>query len=299
MSQVHVHQIVGVIGPRHTRRLSLRLWIRQGHSNYLPNSTRMVWTVSEGSRDQDGLCDKGKPVTNHPHSRKAPQDHTPGSRGRNTTNRQGILQSRISRGHPEVFQLDLAGMISHINMGKGGIMPDRPLKTGTDLSTAPHVMMVLLGNFKGETGVHHHMVSLASTTMSGIPVRWWLEKLDVQRDEGCHHGPAFGRADGSVLSLHEYDGILHHFLAMIQQDDPELIAASDDVRANYSFFRTFRKTAEGRARAANLDSSIQNDMNRWRTIENAKGGRPCFNIVEHYSHARDPMTVTWRYSYVQ
>ena len=32
---------------------------------------------------------------------------------------------------PEVFQLDLARMISHINMGKGGIMPDRPLKTGT------------------------------------------------------------------------------------------------------------------------------------------------------------------------
>jgi hypothetical protein len=201
---------------------------------------------------------------------------------------------------PEVFQLDLAGMISHINMGKGGIMPDRPLKTGTDLSTAPHVMVVLLGNFKGETGVHHHMVSLASTTMSGIPVRWWLEKLlDVRRDEGCHHGPAFGRADGSVSSLHEYDSILHHFLAMIQQDDPELIAASDDVRANYSFFCTFRKTAEGRARAANLDSSIQNAMNRWRTIENAKGGRPRFNMVEHYSHARDLMTVTWRYSYVQ
>jgi hypothetical protein len=40
-------------------------------------------------------------------------------------------------------------------------------------------------------------------------------------------------------------------------------------------------------------------MNRWRTIENAKGGRPCFNMVKHYSHARDLMTVTWRYSYVQ
>ena len=201
---------------------------------------------------------------------------------------------------PEVFQLDLAGMISHINMGKGGIMPDRPLKTGTDLSTAPHVMVVLLGNFKGETGVHYHMVSLASTTMSGIPVRWWLEKLlDVRRDEGCHHGPAFGRADGYVSLLREYDGILHHFLAMIQQDDPELIAASDDVRASYSFFCTFRKTAEERARAANLDSSIQNAMNRWRTIENAKGGHTCFNMVEHYSHARDLMTVTWRYSYVQ
>jgi hypothetical protein len=32
---------------------------------------------------------------------------------------------------------------------------------------------------------------------------------------------------------------------MIQQDDPELIIASNDVRANYSFFSTFRKTAGG------------------------------------------------------
>ncbi len=109
----------------------------------------------------------------------------------------------------------------------------------------------------------------------------------------------FGRADGSMSNLHEYDGILHHFLVMMQQDDPELIAASNDVRADYSFFCTFRKMAEGRARAANLGSSIQNAMNRWRTIENAKGGCPCFNMVEHYSHARDLMTVTWRYLYVQ
>ncbi len=102
-----------------------------------------------------------------------------------------------------------------------------------------------------------------------------------------------------MSSLHKYDGILHHFIVMIQQDDPELIATSDDMRAIYSFFCTFRKMAEGRARAANLDSSIQNAMNRWRTIENAKDGHPCFNMVEHYSHARDLMTITWRHSYGQ
>jgi hypothetical protein len=125
-------------------------------------------------------------------------------------------------------------------------MPKKPLKVGTNLTTAPHVMVVLLGNFKGETGVHHHMVSLASTTMSGIPLRWWLEKLlEVRRDKGCNHGPEFGCADGSVSLLHEYDGILHHFLGLIQQDNPELIAANDDVRANYSFFRTFQKQQRG------------------------------------------------------
>ncbi len=78
---------------------------------------------------------------------------------------------------PEVFQLNLAGMRSHIHMGKTRIMPDKPLKVGVDLTTAPRVLVMLLGNFKGETGVHHHMVSLASTTMSCISLQWWLEKL--------------------------------------------------------------------------------------------------------------------------
>ncbi len=72
---------------------------------------------------------------------------------------------------PEVFQLNLAGMHSHIHMGRTGIMPDKPLKVGVDLTTAPHVLVLLLGNFKGEMRVHHHMVLLASTTMSGIPLQ--------------------------------------------------------------------------------------------------------------------------------
>ena len=84
---------------------------------------------------------------------------------------------------------------------------------------------------------------------------------------------------------------------MIQQENHELISKEDDVQSNYSLFRTFRKTAEARARAAGLDASVLNAMNRWRTIENAKGGRPHFNMIEHYSNARDLMPETWRYSY--
>ena len=198
------------------------------------------------------------------------------------------------------MRLDLAGLREHIGKGREGSLPDKPLKTGVDLSSAPHIVAVLIGNFKGETRVHHHTIALASNTMSGITLRWWLEKLiEIRAGEGCFRGPAFGYADGSVTSLHKYNGVLHHFLHMIQQEDSNLISEDDDVQANYSFFRTFRKTSEARVRAAGLDSSVQNAMNRWRTIENAKGGRPRFNMIEHYSNARDLMPVTWRYSYVQ
>ncbi len=99
------------------------------------------------------------------------------------------------------------------------------------------------------------------------------------------HGPALGYANGSVAALHKYNGILHHFLEMIQRENPELVAMDNDVLANYGFFRTFRKMAKAKARAAGLDSNVQTAMNRWRTIENAKGGCPCFTMIEHYSNA--------------
>jgi hypothetical protein len=99
------------------------------------------------------------------------------------------------------------------------------------------------------------------------------------------HGPAFGYTNGSVAALHKYDGILHHFLEMIQHESPELVAADDEVQANYGFFGTFRKTDETKARATGLDSNVQTAMNRWRTIENEKGSCPCFTMIEHYLNA--------------
>jgi hypothetical protein len=201
---------------------------------------------------------------------------------------------------PEVLQSDLAGLRAHISRDKNGVMPHKPLKTGTDLSNAPHVIIVLIGHFKGKTGVHQHILSLASVTVSGIALRWWLEELiRIREAEDCTSGPTFGNANGSVTFLYEYNGILHHFLSTIQQEDPDLITENNDVKANYSFFHSFCKTAEGRAQAARLDSSVQNVMNRWRTIESAKDIFPCFNMTGHYSHACDLMPITWRYSYIQ
>jgi hypothetical protein len=149
---------------------------------------------------------------------------------------------------PEVFLLDLAGLCRNIDNGNNGVLPPLPLKAGVDLTEAPHVILALLDNFKGETGVHQHMIALASTTTSGITLRWWLEQLiEVQAEEGCSHGLAFGYCNGSVATLHEYDGILHHFLQMIQQENPEMITEDDDIQSKYSFFCTFRKSLEAKA----------------------------------------------------
>ena len=194
----------------------------------------------------------------------------------------------------EVFLLDLAGLWKHFNLGKDGVLPAEPMKRGTKLSNVPYIIVPLVGEFKGELGTKHHLIALASWTVTGIEMRWWLSKLmEVRKQEGARIGPAFGYRDGSVASISDYNDMLHSYLKRIQAEKPELIAPADPVEDNYSLHRTFRRTAEGnKARVANLDSGDQNAMNRWRKIEVAKGKPPRFNMVEHYSHAKELIPVT-------
>ncbi len=78
--------------------------------------------------------------------------------------------------------MDLAGMRAHVSLGKEGTPPADPLLVGQDLLDAPYVFFTLLGRFKGENGIQQHMICVASTTMSGIETRWWVEKLIKVRE---------------------------------------------------------------------------------------------------------------------
>jgi len=148
----------------------------------------------------------------------------------------------------EVFMMELAALRKHILLGRGGVVPFNPMKAGTDLSTAPHVIITLLGKFKGELVYKYHLMSLASTPTSGIELRRWIETLiRIREEEDCITGPAFGHKDGSVALMREYDDILQHFLERIRKEHPNLISETDDIQANYGLSRTFRRTAEGRA----------------------------------------------------
>ncbi len=71
-----------------------------------------------------------------------------------------------------------------------------------------------------------------------------------------------------------YNIILPFFLRKVQDTYPDLVSPTNMVEVNYGFSRTFRRMAEGQARGANLDSGVQNAMNRWREIEEAKGKCP-------------------------
>lgn len=140
---------------------------------------------------------------------------------------------------PEVFMTDLAGLRADLEKGRDGVMPANPRKKGTDLVSAPHVYVSLLGKLKGENNVREHKIALASTTMSGFEVRKWIERLvRILEAEGYVSGPAFGRRDGSLATQAKYNGVLWYFLEKVQEEPTSLLEANDDIYQHYSFDRT-------------------------------------------------------------
>jgi hypothetical protein len=181
-----IHQDVGVITSRDCRRVFFFIQFWKGHTYFLSHSTGMIQPIPEGGRNKDGLCHQDKLIPQHSFHTQVARDDVPleaegeeSQEAREYLKVEDAVATEVSaslRGQ-EVLQLHLAGMQEHIGRGKGGILPPKPLEVGTDLTYAQHVLVVLIGHFMGETGIHHHMVSLASMSMSGINLRWWLEKL--------------------------------------------------------------------------------------------------------------------------
>ncbi len=130
---------------------------------------------------------------------------------------------------PEVFMMELSALRKHTphksNEGRHRFI---------DRTSHHHYIAWRIQGGIGVQYKYHHM-SLASTTTSGIELRWWIETLiRIREEEGCITGPAFGHKDGTVALMREYDSILYHFLERIQKEHPNLlISKTDDIQANY------------------------------------------------------------------
>ena len=107
---------------------------------------------------------------------------------------------------------------------------------------------------------------------------------------------AFATPEGDLES--NYDAGLQKYLKIVQETTT-LIDKDIDIHLFYSTNRTPIKSALTRAKRAGIGEDLQNEMNRWRTVENAKGKRVRFNMRDHYPKACLLMPVTWRYSYAQ
>ena len=84
----------------------------------------------------------------------------------------------------------------------------------------------------------------------------------------------------------DYNSVFKSYLKEVQSTPGlNLIPEGNDVDAMYNLNRTPRKSALTRVKRAQLDKSLQDKMNRWRTVDNSKGKKVRFNMNDHYSEA--------------
>lgn len=211
-----------------------------------------------------------------------------------------ILTAASLRGY-EGFYLDLAATRSHLAEGQVGEVPKKfkvkNVLSEEEMEKLPSVCICLMGKFKGETGERYHSMVLANRSMSGLETRWWVEQLmKVCEDEGRMSGFAFDEADGSPANSTEYNALFRQYLCRIQGDHPDVFSPKEEVTL-YGISRTLRRSAVTRAGRAGLTEDVLNSVNRWNTVEHARGSRPRHNMRAHYTDARALAPMTWRYSY--
>ena len=121
--------------------------------------------------------------------------------------------------------------------------------------------------------------------------------MAVCESEDRTHGPAFATARGDLADPGDYNAVFRSYVKQVQEST-DLVDDSKEVDSTYSLNRTLRRTLQTRLTRAGMTPSMQESMNRWRKVENAKGKRPRFNMRQLYAEACLQMPVTWLCSYV-
>jgi hypothetical protein len=161
-------------------------------------------------------------------------------------------------------------------------------KYEAELKGEDHVIVPLLGMYKGEAHQCYHLTPLVAVTNSGIQVRTWISRLvQVHRESGRVHGPAFGNRRGETLSSGFIEGFLADRLQVIKESRPGVIPKEVDCYEHFGISRSFRRGATTTARLRGVDRRIVDLTNRWRKFEDAKGRRPQLAMQDHYSDIKE------------
>ena len=168
--------------------------------------------------------------------------------------------------------LDLGALIENVEQGRF----DKP----------PHLVLPLLGRFKGEDYKRVHMLLAPNVTDSGFEPRKWVHWLiQARKAENLLVGPAFCDTDGYVLNQQLLNDELQSQLTYVKDQEPSLFPPDlklEDINTN----RSFRKGSTSRAQDLLLNDSIIDANNRWRTFEQSRGSRPTLKLRDHYSSMR-------------
>jgi hypothetical protein len=151
-----------------------------------------------------------------------------------------------------------------------------------------YFVVALLGKIKGE---HHdlaHLLPCVHVTDSGVRVKEAVDDLiKIKEKIGLRDGPAISDSAGIALKSMDLNDCLHEILEDLFDNKRELftkhVLDKELLRKSYQVFRTFRRTSDTRALEMGVSKDDIDVVNRWKSVECAKGTRPNRPMRHHYA----------------
>ena len=103
---------------------------------------------------------------------------------------------------------------------------------------------------------------------------------------GRKGGLAITSWKGHTLSTSHLDGLLHYYLTEILENKEEFpfeIKTEDDICERFSVYRSLRRSSTTRAINQGVSQTDIDVINRWQTVEAAKGKKPSRAMRQHYA----------------
>ena len=130
----------------------------------------------------------------------------------------------------EMQMIDLFGMFKHWDAGEAAELK--------------HVVIPLLGRFKGETGENYHLLCIVDSTPRGLQPRKWIGRLlEIHRELGITNGHFFRDTNGLRLRAHHFEPRFFDRLEMVKMSRPQLLSSVDNIKDEFGVSRSFRRGA--------------------------------------------------------
>lgn len=154
-------------------------------------------------------------------------------------------------------------------------------------SPRPHVVVALLGRFKGETGERYHLMPIAATTTSGLEIRLWVGRVITEyQGIGVVNGPMFRDRNGQPMKMKDMEGKFIGRLVDVQDKYPDLIRGDVEVTEEYGLSRSFRRGATSEATNRGVPADVIDANNRWRVVHAAGSRLAPMAMRDHYTDVK-------------
>jgi hypothetical protein len=127
----------------------------------------------------------------------------------------------------EVVEMNIAGLLKYFEAGRDHL--------------SPHVMIPLLGRFKGETGEQWHLLPIVWKTRSRIEAGTWASGLvELLLERNRRHGCVFADKKGKQTKASTLKQRFFEELHWVRMQYPDLFAPNVNIKDDYGIPRSCR-----------------------------------------------------------